>query len=119
MLWMYSYEGNEWIVKYVNPIRKNITSKLPVRLVHFLSYFCSVPLWIFVKIFKRTNGYLKQLSAFKFWHIHSIVFDQLIPEIANYWNKKEALNLLQKNSLRKVDIYQPPNKCGWVVIGEK
>src|SRR3989344_3630927 len=39
LLWVYSYEGNEWIVKYVNPVRKNITSRLPLGLVHFLAYF--------------------------------------------------------------------------------
>jgi SAM-dependent methyltransferase len=40
LVWVYSYEGNEWIPKYVDPVRKNITSKLPVSIVHFLSYFC-------------------------------------------------------------------------------
>ena len=38
LIWVYSYEGNEWITKYINPIRKNITSKLPVQIVHYISY---------------------------------------------------------------------------------
>ena len=38
LIWVYGYEGNEWIVRYVNPIRIHITSKLPLSLVHFLSY---------------------------------------------------------------------------------
>src|SRR3989344_29512 len=52
LVWVYSYEGNEWIVRYVNPVRKNVTSKLPLWLVHILSYFCSVPLFILVKILR-------------------------------------------------------------------
>src|SRR3972149_4697859 len=47
IIWVYGYEGNEWIVKFVDPVRKNITSKLPVGLIHFLSYLCSIPLWVF------------------------------------------------------------------------
>ena len=27
LIWVYGYEGNEWIIKYINPLRKNITSK--------------------------------------------------------------------------------------------
>ena len=119
LLWVYSYEGNEWIIRYINPIRIHITSKLPVRLVHFLSYFCSIPLWVFVKIFRGPNAYLRQLSAFSFYHIHSIVFDQLIPEVANYWTKKEVINLLQEAGLEEVNIHQPPNKSGWTVVGKK
>jgi len=119
LVWVYSYEGNEWIVKIVNPIRKNITSKLPVALVHFLSYFCSVPLYVFVKLFGRTNSYLKQISKFKFWHIHSIVFDQLIPDVANYWKKSEVEELFGQLGLSSLDIHEPPNKSGWIIIGKK
>jgi SAM-dependent methyltransferase len=119
LIWVYSYEGNEWIPKYVNPIRKNITSKLPVRIVHFLSYFCSIPLWIYIKIAKRKTGYLKQLSYFDFWHIHSIVFDQLIPEVANYWAKGDVEKLFSDLGLEDVSINTPPNGNGWTVIAKK
>lgn len=119
LLWVYSYEGNEWIVKLVNPIRKNITSKLPVRFVYFLSYFCSIPLWIFVRLYNGSNAYLRQLATFKFWHIHSIVFDQLIPEVANYWTKKEVEQLMSESGLSIVKIYRPENNCGWTVVGIK
>ncbi|MDP2910029.1 MAG: class I SAM-dependent methyltransferase [bacterium] len=119
VLWVYSYEGSEWIVKFISPFRKKITSKLPVRLVYFLSYFFSVPLWIFVKIFKGPTPYLKQLSSFKFWHIHSIVFDQLIPEVANYWRKKEVEDLVSSFGLKDIKIFRPENGIGWTVIGYK
>jgi len=119
LLWVYSYEGNEWIVKYVNPVRKNITSRLPLGLVHFLAYFASAPLWAFVKIFRGPSGYLKQLSGFRFWHIHSIVFDQLIPDVANYWTRDEARNLLDGSGLSQIQVYAPPNDSGWICTGVK
>jgi len=119
LVWVYSYEGNEWIVKYINPIRKNITSKLPLGAVHFLSYFCSIPLWLFVKILRGPSAYLKQLSTFKFYHLHSIVFDQLIPDVANYWKKSEIDALFSKLNLSEFNIYLPPNHSGWTIIGKK
>ena len=119
LAWVYSLEGNEWIVRFVNPIRKYLTSKLPLALVHLLSYFCSVPLWIHIKFFNKKNEYLKQLSDFKFWHIHSIVFDQLIPDVANYWSKKEIAELFNKSELKDLRVIRPKNNCGWTVMGVK
>ena len=107
------------ILKFVNPVRKCVTSRLPVGLVHFLSYFLSVPLWLFVKIFKGSGDYLKQLSAFKFRHIHSIVFDQLIPKVANYYEKDEAERLLSRFAeLENVKIY-PVSSMSWTVTAVK
>jgi len=119
LFWVYSYEGNEWIVRYFSPVRKYFTSKLPIGMVHLLSYLCSAPLWVFIKLYRGANGYFNQLKSFKFWHIHSIVFDQLIPEVANYWNKFEVADLLSDLNLQSVSIAHPPNGMGWTVICKK
>lgn len=119
IVWVYSYEGNEWITKYVDPVRKSITSKLPVWLVHYFSYGASVPLWLFVKIFPVRSGYLKQISKFKFWHIHSIVFDQLLPTIAHYWKRSEVEALAAELPLTSFTVNRPPNNSGWTLIGTK
>lgn len=119
LLWVYSYEGNERLVRLLNPLRKNITSKLPVQVVHFLSYFLSAPLWLFLRVVKFKNLYLRQLQSFKFWHIHSIVFDQLIPEVAVYYKKEELENLVKHRGLREIKIFRPPNSQGLIVIGVK
>lgn len=120
LVWVYGYKGNEWIVKFISPIRKAVTSKLPLWVVHSISYFISIPLWLFVKLFKGPGLYLKQLSGFKLWHIHSIVFDQLIPAIANYWPKDEALNLFADfdSLLENIDIYSVNNNS-WAILAEK
>jgi len=119
LVWVYGYEGNEWIVRFVDPVRIYITSKLPLPLVHVLSYFCSVPLYLFVKIFKGPSAYLKQLSTFNFWHVHSIVFDQLIPDVANYWKHEEVRALVEGLPLMDVDVSAPPNKSGWILTAFK
>ena len=117
LIWVYGYEGNEWIVKYVNPMRK-ITSKLPLALTHIISYLLTMPLYSYVKILKPKSKYLQQLSEFKFWHINNIVFDQLIPKIANYWKKEEALELFENQGLKDIKIYRV-NDNSWTVIGRK
>jgi SAM-dependent methyltransferase len=117
LIWVYGYEGNEWIVRYINPIRK-ITSRLPVKLTHLLAYFFSIPLYFYVRAFKQNNNYLKQLSKFRFWHIQCIVLDQLIPKIANYWKKQEALNLFGSQGLTNINIFRV-NDNSWTVIGQK
>ncbi len=118
-IWVYGYEGNEWIVRYVDPIRKAITSKLPVGMVHLLAYACSIPLWCFVKVFRGPSAYLRQLSTFGFTHIHSIVFDQLIPEVANYWKKEEAIGLFEGIPECTVSHVTNTNNNSWTVIATK
>lgn len=117
LIWVYGYEGNEWIVRYINPIRK-ITSRLPLFFVHNLTYLFSIPLYFFIKIFKPKHKYLNQISKFKFWHVHSIVFDQLIPKIANYWKKNEAINLFKEQGLKDISAYRV-NDNSWTVVGTK
>lgn len=119
LLWLYSYEGNEWIPKYVDPVRKNITSKLPLALVHLLSYFFSIPLWLYLKAYRGRNKYFLQLKGFKYWHIHSIVFDQLIPDVANYWKREEVIKLFEGLPCKQININRPPNECGWNVLVQK
>ncbi|HEY4499715.1 MAG TPA: class I SAM-dependent methyltransferase [Candidatus Paceibacterota bacterium] len=118
LIWVYGYEGNEWIVRLVSPVRKLITSRLPIWLLNYLTYFVSVPLWLLVKILPTKNTYLRQLKEFKLWHIHSICFDQLLPRIANYYRKDEARKLLVDVGLQNVEIY-PCNGNSWTVIGVK
>lgn len=118
LMWVYGHEGNEWIVRWVNPVRKHFTSKLPPFLLDKISYLASIPLYLFVKTIPTQNEYLHQLKGFNFRHIHSIVFDQLLPSVANYWTKEEARALLNDVGLKNIDI-RHHNKNSWTVWGTK
>ncbi len=117
LIWIYGYEGNEWIVRYINPIRK-ITSKLSPWIINLIAHILSIPLYTYLKFFPQNKPYLKQLSKFKFWHIHSITFDQLLPKIANYWKKEEALKLFENKGLKNIKIYAVNNNS-WTIMGNK
>ena len=119
VVWVYSYEGNEWIVRIVDPVRKAITSKLPLPAVHFLAYFATIPLYLFVKIFRGPSAYLKQLSQFDFHHIHSIVFDQLIPAVANYWRCDQVFSLAQSAGVKNISVEPTSSGTGWILTGTK
>jgi SAM-dependent methyltransferase len=119
LVWVYSYEGNEWIVHIVNPVRKHITSKMPLALLRFLSYGASVPLYLFIKITGGHTPYLRQLSKYKFWHLHSIVFDQLLPEVAYYWKQSDVEAFGKELPLSSFSVEAPKNNMGWILTGIK
>ncbi len=106
VIWVYGYDNNEWVVRYINPIRK-ITSKLPVKLLHILCYFFSVPLYLFLKIFPHRNKYMQLMSRTNFNHIHLTVFDQLVPEVANYWRRDEVEELVESLPENKTHAIYP------------
>lgn len=100
--WVYGYEGNEWITRYVNPIRKAITSKLPAELLRALCLAPSAFLWLVIKLFyhPQSDGkgpkrlpygdYFAAMYDYPFDEIHANVFDQLVTPVAFYLKKEEV-----------------------------
>ncbi len=118
LIWVYGYEGNEWIVRFISPVRRFVTSRLPPRLLYYLTYLISIPFYVFLKIISVKSIYLQQLRAFRLWHVHSIIFDQLLPSIAIYYRKSEAEELLRSAGLMNV-FSTHVNNNSWSVIGTK
>ena len=117
LIWVYGYEGNEWIVRYVNPVRA-ITSRLPVMFVHMLAALLTMPLYLFVRLLPQKHPYFKQLDSFKFWHIQSIIFDQLLPRIVNYWTRDQALELFHSLPVKEIQALRVNNNS-WTIIAKK
>jgi SAM-dependent methyltransferase len=116
LLWLYAREGNEWLLWFLDPLRKYITSHLPAGLLHAFTYGLSIPFWLYLRIWRPDGEYYKQLRAFTFRHVHSIIFDQLLPRIAHYYTKEEAQELFRGLSdIRVVHV----NDQSWAVTGVK
>jgi SAM-dependent methyltransferase len=94
--WVYGLEGNEWITRYVDPVRKTLTSHLPAW---FLRLACIPPaifLWTVIKLFYRPDkdgkgpsklpygDYFAAQYHYPFDEIHANVFDQLVTPVAYY-----------------------------------
>lgn len=118
LIWVYGYEGNEWIVKFINPVRKLFTSHIPPFLLNWLTCFISIPFFVYIKIFPVKHPYMKQLKNFGFRHIHYIILDQLLPKIANYWRREEVRDLFERQGLVNIEIF-PCNGNSWTAIAIK
>ena len=117
LFWVYSSVGFEEILKILDPVRKYITSKMNLTLLHLLTYFISVPLYVLLRLVPPQREYFKQLKTFSLSHLHSILFDQLLPPIARYYSRAEAVALLA--GFKNVVVYAPLNNNGWIVRGTK
>ncbi|OGY90190.1 MAG: hypothetical protein A3B30_04380 [Candidatus Komeilibacteria bacterium RIFCSPLOWO2_01_FULL_52_15] len=117
LLWVYSVVGFEFIPKILDPIRKRVTSKMNLQVLHFLTYGLSVPLYLYLRFTRPSRKYFQQLRTFSLSHLHSILFDQLLPPIARYYTKEQAAELVAR--FRDVSIISPPNDNGWIVRGKK
>jgi len=115
IIWVYGYE-NMWLyVKFLNPIRKILFSRAPIRLVRIISFLPSLIFYILIKFRILTKiEYFKFLRKLKFIEIQQIVFDQMLPKTAKYFTKEEALNLLNHKKLSNLEI-EWVNDCSWSI----
>jgi len=101
-VWVYGAENNGWIVNLVSPLRVVLTSRLPPRLLHALSFVLALPLWTVLRLLYRPArrvgepwtrllpyySYLAYISGFPFREIHAIVHDHLAAPIAHYLERE-------------------------------
>lgn len=118
LIWVYGLEGNEWIVHYFDPLRKLLFRRLPVGLVHALSWGPAALLWLALRLGFQPLEYFRKIRKFSFAHLRSIVFDQMLPNIANYWSRAQALALMEDAGLTDIRIVRV-NEISWSVIGTK
>jgi len=101
--WIYGAENNEWITRYVNPVRERITSRIDQRVLLQLSKIPAACLYLATKLVygplnkngsslaKRLfyNDYLSSISSFGWREQHTIVFDHLVAPTAFYISREE------------------------------
>ncbi|WP_249144420.1 bifunctional 2-polyprenyl-6-hydroxyphenol methylase/3-demethylubiquinol 3-O-methyltransferase UbiG [Bradyrhizobium lablabi] len=118
LIWVYGYENNEWIVRFADPLRKALFSRLPIGVVHHLSLYPTTLLWLLLRLGFGRLTYFQLLRTFSFRHIRSIVFDQMLPRIAHYWRRETVQQLMEDAGLQNVRL-QWVNEISWAAIGEK
>jgi SAM-dependent methyltransferase len=101
VVWVYGHENNEWITRFVDPLRKTLTSRLPAPALRAASAVPAAALWAAIRGLYRgaTDGvraqlpyadYFASLHEFPFREIHNIVFDQLVTPVAHYLPEDEV-----------------------------
>jgi len=117
-IWVYGRENNSWLLSMLDPSRKLLFSWLPVSWVHALSIVPAAMLWIMLRIGLDQIAYFRLLRTFSFRHLRSIVFDQMLPRIANYWTKSEVDSLMRGVALEDVELVWV-NEMSWAARGRK
>lgn len=101
--WVYGKENNEWITKYVNPVREGFTSKISQPVLYQLSKLPTLSLFLATKLVYRPvnvaskpvakylfyNEYMNHIGTFGWREQHNIVFDHLVAPTAFYISKEE------------------------------
>jgi SAM-dependent methyltransferase len=118
MIWVYGYENNEWIVRYFNPFRRLLFARLPIGVTHFFSTILTAILWLLLRLGVGRIEYFRLIRGFTFRHLRSIVFDQMLPRIANYWRRDEVEVLLRGAGLTDIRL-APVNNMSWCAVGTK
>lgn len=118
--WVYGAENNVWITRWINPLRKKITSRISPRSLLHVSKLPAAILYaatklVYAPLNKRSSGaryarrlfyndYLKAISVFGWHEQHAIVFDHLIAPTAFYISRAEFEKWWRDIEARDVQI---------------
>lgn len=117
LLWVYGYEGNETYLRWVDPVRRSLTSRISPGLARALAKLLTALLKIYVRLPQRQE-YMRLLRERSFRHVEAMVFDQLLPSIAHYWRRDEVLALIAGLPVRVVHMTHT-HGVSWTLIAEK
>ncbi len=129
--WIYGSENNEWITRYVNPIRTGFTSKIGQPTLYQLSKLPTLGVFLASKLIYRPlnrgakpfasklfyNDYLNHLGTFGWREQHNIVFDHLVAPTAFYISREEFENWWKEIGAKDVEIIWH-NRNSWCGFGE-
>jgi len=130
-VWVYGAENNEWITRWINPLREGLTSRISPRALLHLSKLPTVMLYLATKLIYRPlnhlgngalaqhlfyNDYLNAISGFGWREQHTIVFDHLVAPTAFYISREEFADWLRETGARNVQISWH-NKNSWRGFG--
>lgn len=115
--WVYGKEGNGWIERFVDPVRKNITSRLPRFVTRCLCVPPAILLYAGLKVLYGParsqpalksrlpySDYLCSISEYTFAENFWNVFDQLVAPTAYYHSQEEVVEWFRTAGVQQVTI---------------
>jgi SAM-dependent methyltransferase len=118
LIWVYGRENMGWLMRYFDPLRRLLFSRLPLGLVYHLSLYASAVLWLVLRLGLSRLEYYKLLRRLPFRNLRVIVFDQMIPRIANYWPREFVETLMRGAGLQEIRLIHV-NGMSWSASGRK
>lgn len=128
--WVYGAENNEWITRYVDPVRTGFTSQISQPVLYQLSKLPTLGVFLTTKLVYRPlnlvapaiggklfyNEYLNHLGTFGWREQHNIVFDHLVAPTAFYISKNEFEDWWREIGASNVEIIWH-NQNSWCGFG--
>jgi len=127
--WVYGAENNEWISKYVNPVRTGFTSQISQPMLYQLSKLPTLGVFLTTKLLYRPlnaaakpvanrlfyNEYLNYLGTFGWREQHNIVFDHLVAPTAFYISETDFSTWWDEIKAEDVEItwHNENSWCGF------
>jgi uncharacterized protein YbaR (Trm112 family)/ubiquinone/menaquinone biosynthesis C-methylase UbiE len=114
--WVYGLENNEWIVRYVDPIRTHICSHMPPALLGYISRMLAIIIILVTRGIYRPllslkpglplfyKDYLMYISDFPLADIETLTYDHLQPSVSYYLSKDEFSHWFRELDLEEVVI---------------
>ncbi|HKX07760.1 MAG TPA: class I SAM-dependent methyltransferase [Stellaceae bacterium] len=118
LVWLYGRENNGWLVHLFHPLQRTLFSRLPLKLVHALSWPLTAVLWLMLRLGLQRLEYFRLIRRFSFDHLRAIVFDQMIPRITRFYTREQAIALMRKAGLSEIEAVWV-NEMSWTVCGRK
>lgn len=129
--WVYGKENNEWITRFVNPVRESFTSQISQPMLYQLSKLPTLGVFLSTKLVYRPlnsiakpvanklfyNEYLNHLGSFGWREQHNIVFDHLVAPTAFYISKTEFEDWWHEIGAEDVEITWH-NENSWCGFGK-
>lgn len=128
--WVYGAENNEWITRYIDPVREGLTSRMSHPILYQLSKLPTLSLFLTTKLVYRPanliskpvasklfyNDYLNHLGTFGWREQHNIVFDHLVAPTAFYIAREEFEDWWRELKAEEVEITWH-NRNSWCGFG--
>ena len=92
VLWCYAKEGNRLMLPVIQSFRA-MGSRLPISVTHGVAKAVTALAWPAIKTFPFRTDYYRRLRTLSFKNVESIIFDQMLPHIANYWTRSDMERL--------------------------
>lgn len=88
VLWCYGKEGNRLILPLIQALRA-VGSRAPIGVTHALAKSIAATAWPVLKIAPFRTEYYRWIRSLSFHNVESIIFDQMLPRIANYYTEAD------------------------------
>jgi 2-polyprenyl-3-methyl-5-hydroxy-6-metoxy-1,4-benzoquinol methylase len=93
VLWCYAKEGNRLLLPVIQSLRV-LGSNLPIAVSRTIAQGVTLAAWPAIRFLPWRTDYYRKLRSLSFRNVESIIFDQMLPHIANYWTKSDMERLL-------------------------